>query len=53
MEGTLDACIRSLMAKPEKARHLYEIRTKSQASIVTPILSPEHVVELAKLRDFL
>ncbi|KJC55715.1 hypothetical protein UP10_38625 [Bradyrhizobium sp. LTSPM299] len=52
-EGTLDECIRAFMAKPEKARHLYEIHTKPQASIVTSILSPEHIVELSRLRDFL
>jgi hypothetical protein len=52
-EGTLDECIRAFMVKPEQTRHLYEIHTKPQASIVTSILSPEHIVELSRLRDFL
>lgn len=52
-EATLDECIREFMAKPEKARHLYEIRTVPQASLVPEILSPEHIVELSRLRDFL
>ncbi|MBR0935116.1 hypothetical protein [Bradyrhizobium jicamae] len=53
VEGTLDECIRAFMAKPEKTRHLYEIRTPPRGSVETSILSPEHIVELARLRDFL
>jgi hypothetical protein len=52
-EGSLDECIREFMAKPENTRHLYEIRTAPQAPLVTDILSPEHIIELARLRDFL
>jgi hypothetical protein len=51
-ESTLDACIEQLMAKPAVQRHLHEIHTSPQPPLVTPILSGEHVVELARLRDF-
>ena len=52
-EGTLDVCIREFMAKPESSRHLYEIHTAPQPPLITEDLSGEHVVELARLRDFL
>ncbi|PDT86111.1 hypothetical protein CO669_30210 [Bradyrhizobium sp. Y36] len=52
-EGTLDACISAFMDKPAATRHLYEIRTIAQPPLVTEILSPEHVLELARLREFL
>ena len=45
--------IREFMAKPESARHLYEIHTASQPPMLTGVLVAEHVVELARLRDFL
>ena len=53
LEGTLDECIREFMAKPASTRHLYEIRTAPQPPLVTAILSTEHIVELARLREFL
>jgi hypothetical protein len=53
LDGTLDECIRELMAKPAVHRHLYEIHTAPQPPLVTAILSGEHVAELARLRDFL
>jgi hypothetical protein len=53
VEGTLDDCIRAFMAKPDSTRHLYEIHTAPQPPLVTEIMSAEHVVELARLRDFL
>jgi len=53
LEGTLDECISAFMAKPASTRHLYEIRTKAQPPLVTEILSPEHVLELSRLREFL
>ena len=53
LEGTLDECIRQFMAKPESSRHLYEIHTAPQPPLVTQVLSAEHVVELARLREFL
>ncbi|MCK1387696.1 hypothetical protein [Bradyrhizobium sp. 21] len=52
-EGTLDACIAAFMEKPAATRHLYEIRTAAQPPLVTDILSPEHVIELSRLREFL
>jgi hypothetical protein len=53
IEGTLDDCIREFMARPESTRHLYEIQTAPQPPMVTETLSAEHVVELARLREFL
>jgi len=53
VDGTLDECIREFMAKPASMRHLYEIHTSPQPLLVNAVLSGEHVVELARLRDFL
>jgi hypothetical protein len=53
VDGTLDECIRELMAKPMSVRHLYEIHTVPQPPLVNAVLSGEHIVELARLRDFL
>lgn len=52
-EGTLDQCISAFMDKPATTRHLYEIHTAAQPPLVTDILSPEHVAELSRLREFL
>jgi hypothetical protein len=52
-EGTLDECISAFMDKPAATRHLYEIRTAAQPPLVTDILSPEHVTELSRWREFL
>lgn len=52
-EGTLDACLQDVMARPDKTRHLYDILTAAQPPLVTGILSADHVAELARLRDFL
>jgi hypothetical protein len=52
-EGTLDECIQQFMQLREAQRHLYEIHTAPQSDLVTAILSTEHIVELARLRDFL
>jgi hypothetical protein len=52
-EGTLDECIQQFMQLREAQRHLYEIHTAPQSDIVGAILSTEHIVELARLRDFL
>jgi hypothetical protein len=41
------------MQLSETQRHLYEIYTVPQSDLVSAILSPYHVVELARLRDFL
>jgi hypothetical protein len=54
IDGTLDECIRVLMAKPTSQRHLYEIHTSPQPPLIsTAVVSSEHVIELARLRDFL
>jgi hypothetical protein len=52
-EGTLDECIRQFMELREAQRHLYEIHTAPQSDVVGAILSTDHIVELARLRDFL
>ncbi len=52
-EGTLDECICAFMEKPAATRHLYEIHTTAQPPLVADILSPEHVTELSRLREFL
>jgi hypothetical protein len=51
-EGTLDECIQQFMQLREAQRHLYEIHTASQSDVVDAILSTDHIVELARLRDF-
>ena len=51
--GTLDECIREFMSKPASQQHLYEIHTAPQGDLVSAVLSAEHMVELARLRDFL
>jgi hypothetical protein len=53
IEGTLDECIRKFMLQPKSQHHLYEIHTAPQSDLVSAILSADHVVELARLRDFL
>ena len=53
VEGTLDQCISAFMQKPATTRHLYEIHTVAQPPLVTQVLSPEHVLELSRLREFL
>jgi hypothetical protein len=53
LEATLDQCITALMDKPYQTRHLYEIHTAPQPPLVTEILSPDHIAELSRLREFL
>ena len=50
---TLDECIRKFMAMPVSQHHLYEIYTTPQSDLVSAVLSAAHIVELARLRDFL
>ena len=52
-DGTLDECLQQFMSKPTSQHHLYEIHTAPQAELITAVLSPEQIVELARLRDFL
>jgi hypothetical protein len=51
--GTLDECIQRLMSQPVSQHHLYEIHTAAQSDLVSAVLSAAHIVELARLRDFL
>ena len=51
--GTLDECIGKYMSQPVSQHHLYEIHTAPQSDLVSAIFSADHVVELARLRDFL
>jgi hypothetical protein len=53
IDGTLEECIREFVGKPTPVRHLYEIHTAPQPPLVSAVLSGEHIVELARLRDFL
>jgi hypothetical protein len=51
--GTLEECIREFMSKSASTHHLDEIHCTPQPPLVTEVLSQEHVVELARLREFL
>jgi hypothetical protein len=53
IEGTLDECIQRFMSQPASQHHLYEIHTAAQSDLVSAVLSADHIVELARLRDFL
>jgi hypothetical protein len=53
VEGSLDECVRQFLVKPVGQRHLYEIHTAPQSDLVSAVLSAEHIVEIARLRDFL
>ena len=52
-DGTLDECIRQFMSKPASNHHLYESHTAPQPPLISAVLSAEHIIELARLRDFL
>jgi hypothetical protein len=51
--GALDECIKAFMSRSASGRHLYEIHTTAQPPLVTEVLQAEHIVELARLREFL
>jgi hypothetical protein len=53
LDGTLDECIREFLAKPVSQHHLYEIHTAPQGDLVSAVLSAKHILEIARLRDFL
>ena len=53
VDGTLDECIRKFMTKPASQHHLYEIHTAPQGEMIVAVLSAKHIVEIARLRDFL
>jgi hypothetical protein len=52
-DGTLDECIQGIMSRPQSQHHLYEIHTAPQSDLVSAILSADHVIELARLWNFL
>ena len=52
-DDTLDECIQRIMSQPPSQHHLYEIHTAAQSDLVSAVLSAAHIVELARLRDFL
>jgi hypothetical protein len=51
--GTLDECIQKFLEIPDGARHLYEIHTAPQGELVAAVMTGEHLVELARLKDYL
>jgi hypothetical protein len=53
VDGTLDDCIREFMSRPTNQHHLYEIHTAPQGDLVSAVLSANHILEIARLRDFL
>jgi hypothetical protein len=53
IDGTLDECIKKFLEQPASQCHLYEIHTSPQGELVSAVMSAEHVVEIAPLRDFL
>lgn len=53
VEGTLDDCISKFMTKSASQHHLYEIHTAPQGKLVTAVLTPKLILEIARLRDFL
>jgi hypothetical protein len=53
IDATLDECIRKFISQPTSQHHLYEIHTAPQPDLVSAVLSATHIIELARLRDFL
>lgn len=53
VDGTLEQCLRDLMAKPISVRHLYEIHVVSQPPLETAALPEALVADLARQRNFL
>jgi hypothetical protein len=53
LDGTLRECIDALMTKPISQHHLYEIHTTPQGEIINAVLSWKHILELARLQEFL
>jgi hypothetical protein len=52
VEGTLDDCLKDLMAKPISARHLYDIRVAPEIPLLSAVLPEGLLIELARLRNF-
>jgi hypothetical protein len=51
LDGTLDECLRKLMAYAASTRHLYEIHTAPQPPLVQEVMAGDTVVELDRVRD--
>jgi len=51
-EGTLEDCLRQLMAKPPSTRHLYEIRTSPPPPLEDAVVPAGVISELARIRRF-
>ena len=52
IDGSLEDCLRELMAKPIHTHHLYEIRTAPTPPLEDAVLPHEIVLELARIRRF-
>jgi hypothetical protein len=52
-DGTFEECVQQLVAKPASQHHLYEIHTDPQQPLISAVLSAEHAVELARLKEIL
>jgi hypothetical protein len=52
-ESTLEECLQFVLAKPQSSRQLYDIHTAPQPPLIPEVLSGEHLLELARLREFL
>ena len=50
VEGTLEDCLRQLMAKPPSTRHLYEIHTAPRAPLADAVVPAGVIIELARQR---
>jgi len=50
IDGTLEDCLRELMAKPTHTRHLYEIHTTPRPPSVGAVLPDKVILELARQR---
>jgi hypothetical protein len=50
--GTLDDCIRQLLAKPLKQISLYDIVTSPQEAFDSGVISPGDAAEIAMRKDF-
>jgi hypothetical protein len=53
IDGTLDECIQKFISVPASQHKLCEIHTAPQSDWIGAVLSDGHIIELARLRDFL
>ncbi|MCP4615633.1 MAG: hypothetical protein GY844_04260 [Bradyrhizobium sp.] len=52
VDSTLGDCLRELMAKPNSARHLYEIHTAPRPPLEDAVVPAGVILELSRLRRF-